>query len=80
MNHTLRRTTSQVQALVLALVPHGGQRVARQNAWASMSQGAVQARNRREADLAMDRAVRRSDVAAVRTGARADHPAGRAAR
>lgn len=70
MINALARTTSEFQALVLALVPHGGQRSARQNAWASMSQGAVRARGRREAELAMDRAV-------VRSAARAAHPAAR---
>ena len=59
MLHTVRRTTSQLQALALAVVPHGGQRTARQNAWASMSQGAVRARGRREAEAALEQALRR---------------------
>jgi len=45
------------QAFVLAVVPHGGQRSARRNAWASMSQDAATARARKEAGSAMDRAV-----------------------
>ncbi len=45
------------QSLALAAVPHGGQRSARRNAWASTSQNAVHARARREAAEALDRAV-----------------------
>jgi hypothetical protein len=51
------RVTAQLESLVLAVLPHGGQRSARRNAWASMSQDAVTARGRREADAAMQRAV-----------------------
>ena len=49
----LRRTSSAVQALSLFAVPHGGQRRARRNAWASMSTDAARARGRRDADAAM---------------------------
>ena len=46
-----------VQSFVLSVIPHGGQRSARRNAWASMSSDAVRARGRREADAAMDYAL-----------------------
>ena len=65
--HPLRRPTSGVQALLLAVLPHGGQCSARKNAWASMSDGAVRARGRRDADLAMEQALLRS-AAVARTG------------
>ena len=42
-----------LQAAVLALVPHGGQRTARRNAWAGMAEGAQRARARREAAAAL---------------------------
>jgi hypothetical protein len=51
------RTATTVQTLFLTALPHGGQRSARRNAWASMSTDAARARGRREADVAMDRAV-----------------------
>jgi hypothetical protein len=53
----ISRTASNVQSLVLAVLPHGGQRSARRNAWASMSSDAVRARGRREADAAMNHAI-----------------------
>lgn len=53
----VRRTASTTQTAVLLLLPHGGQRVARSNAWASMSADAVRARGRQEAAAAMSRAV-----------------------
>lgn len=65
------RTALNVQSLVMAVVPHGGQRSARRNAWASMSSDAVRARLRRDADLAMDRALARAASLAV-------HPASHA--
>ncbi len=34
------------------LLPHGGQRTARRNAWVAMSEGAARARQRREAETA----------------------------
>ncbi len=58
--YTVTRTALSVQSLVLALVPHGGQRSARRNAWASMSSDAVRARARRDAELAMSRAQARA--------------------
>ena len=53
----LARTAGNVQSFVLTVVPHGGQRSARRNAWASMSSDAVRARARRDADVAMTRAI-----------------------
>ena len=67
----LTRTALNVQSLVMAVVPHGGQRSARRNAWASMSSDAVRARARREADLALSRAQ-------ARAASLAAHPASQA--
>lgn len=53
----VRPVTRTVQSLALLAVPHGGQRMARRNAWASMSAEAAWARSRREAELAMQRAL-----------------------
>jgi hypothetical protein len=53
----LARTATTVQSVALTLLPHGGQRSARRNAWAAMSEGNTRARGRREADAAMSRAV-----------------------
>lgn len=53
----LARTATTLQSLAVAVLPHGGQRSARRNAWAAMSSDAVRARARREADLAMSRAI-----------------------
>ncbi|MDP9181427.1 MAG: hypothetical protein M3P04_01460 [Actinomycetota bacterium] len=55
------RTTTSLQNLSLALLPHGGQRSARRNAWASMSSDAVLARSRREADAAVAAAAMRAE-------------------
>jgi hypothetical protein len=38
---------------IARIFPDGGQRTARQNAWAAMSTDATRARDRREADLAL---------------------------
>ena len=46
--------------LLLALVPHGGQRTARRNAWGAMSTDSARARARREADAAMTLALHRA--------------------
>ena len=51
------RTATNVQSLVVAVLPHGGQRSARRNAWASMSEDNLRARARREADAAMSLAA-----------------------
>ncbi len=42
-----------LQRTVLAVVPHGGQKVARRNAWAGMSADAAMARARRDAEAAL---------------------------
>jgi hypothetical protein len=62
----LSRTVTNAQSLLMAALPHGGQRSARRNAWASMSSDAVRARARREADAAMDAAFTSTQVAGVR--------------
>jgi hypothetical protein len=53
----LSRIAVNVESVALMLLPHGGQRSARTNAWASMSEDSARARGRREADAAMARAV-----------------------
>ena len=55
--HAVRPVARTVQSLALLALPHGGQRVARQNAWAATSAEAAWARSRREAELALQRAV-----------------------
>jgi hypothetical protein len=52
--------------LVLTVVPGGGQRTARRNAWAGMSAGTARARARREADAAVAAAQQRLDVRPAR--------------
>ena len=47
----------KLESLLMTVLPHGGQRSARRNAWASMSADAARARHRREADAAMERAA-----------------------
>ena len=59
---SLKRNLANLESLFLTVLPHGGQRSARQNAWASMSSDASWARNRREADAAMDRALLRASA------------------
>ena len=63
----LTRTLTNLESVVLTVLPHGGQRSARRNAWASMSADNARAKARREADSAMDRAV-------VRAAGMAAHP------
>src|SRR4051812_22454398 len=53
----LHRTTSSSQAALLLVLPHGGQNLARRNAWASMSVDADRARARTEAADALSRAA-----------------------
>jgi len=53
----VRPVTRTVQSLALLALPHGGQRVARSNAWAATSAETAWARSRREAELAMHRAL-----------------------
>jgi hypothetical protein len=57
---SLKRNLANLESLFLTVLPHGGQRSARQNAWASMSSDASRARNRREADAAMSAAMDRA--------------------
>lgn len=59
------RTASQVQTFALTVLPHGGQRSARRNAWASMVDDNTRARARRDADAAMSRAVSMSQQPAA---------------
>lgn len=56
----VRPLVSTVQELLLQTLPHGGQRGARRNAWASMSADAAMARARREA-AALDTATARAE-------------------
>ena len=51
------RTASTIQSITLTVLPHGGQRSARKNAWASMSEGNSRAKARIDADRAMSRAI-----------------------
>lgn len=60
----VRRAARSLESALMTALPHGGQGAARRNAWAAMSTDATQARARREADLAMDRAVARAVAAA----------------
>ena len=53
LNHLVHRATSTGQATLLFVLPHGGQNLARRNAWASMSVDATRARARREAAAAL---------------------------
>ena len=63
----LVRTAGQLQSLALTVLPHGGQRSARRNAWSAMSADAVFARNRRDAEQAMLSALTRATEASLRT-------------
>lgn len=56
----LTRSASGLQGLALTVLPHGGQRLARRNAWSSMSSDAALARNRREAERAVADAASRA--------------------
>ena len=49
----IHRATSTGQSTLLFLLPHGGQNLARRNAWASMTVDADRARARREAAAAL---------------------------
>ena len=54
MTHLLVRARTYGGAALLLAVPHGGQRVARRNAWTGVAEGAGRARARREAQGAPD--------------------------
>ena len=47
------RTAGRLQTLALTVLPHGGQRSARKNAWAAMSADSALARSRREVEAAV---------------------------
>ena len=53
VTHLIHRATSTGQSALLLALPHGGQNLARRNAWASMSVDATRARARREAAAAL---------------------------
>ena len=53
----VRPVTRTLQSLALLAVPHGGQKLARRNAWGSMSSDSARARARVEAFVAMSRAL-----------------------
>ena len=67
----LHRTLANLESLAMTVLPHGGQRSARRNAWAAMSEDNLRAKARRDADAAMAYAV-------TRATARALHPAAQA--
>ena len=52
-----RQTLGVVVAVSLTVLPHGGQRGARRNAWTAMVADTAQARTRGEAQFAVDRAA-----------------------
>ena len=56
----LHRTLAHLESLAMTVLPHGGQRSARRNAWAAMSEGNLRAKARRDADAAMALAITRS--------------------
>ena len=58
MSHLLLRARTISGAALLLAVPHGGQRVARRNAWAGVAEGLDRARAHREAQVAVDVAAR----------------------
>ena len=62
-----RHTTQVLQVLVLRLAPHGGQAVARRNAWVALSEGSARARSGREAVVARDGAPARTVPSTART-------------
>jgi hypothetical protein len=64
LTRLIHRTASTSQAALLFVLPHGGQNLARRNAWASMSVDAARARARRDAAAAMTRAVAARTAAA----------------
>ena len=51
-----------LQALCLTVVPHGGQHVARRNAWGAMATDNARMRERREAAAAIEAAEARASV------------------
>ncbi|MBK5305334.1 MAG: hypothetical protein JJD92_01455 [Frankiaceae bacterium] len=53
VTHLVHRATATTQSAFLLALPHGGQNLARRNAWASMAVDAGRARARREAAAAL---------------------------
>jgi hypothetical protein len=60
----LHRSTSTSQAALLFLLPHGGQHLARRNAWASMATDVARASARTEAAAALSMAAARRQATA----------------
>jgi hypothetical protein len=58
------RSTSTGQAALLLLLPHGGQQLARRNAWASMAADVARAKARSDAAVAMTVAAARRQATA----------------
>ena len=61
----ITRAASLTTTLLFTALPHGGQRTARRNAWASMSDDAALAGARHEANAALLQAEVRSRAVAV---------------
>jgi hypothetical protein len=53
----LVHTSRNLETILMTVLPHGGQGSARKNAWGSMVKDNHHAKARREADLAMCRAL-----------------------
>ena len=68
---TIARAASLTTTVLLTALPHGGQRTARRNAWASTSSDATRARGRREADAAMAQSAFRARALDAPQAARA---------
>jgi hypothetical protein len=64
LTRLVHRSTSTGQAALMFLLPHGGQHLARRNAWASMASDVARARARNEAAAAMALAVTRRQATA----------------
>jgi hypothetical protein len=65
LTRLVHRSSSTGQAALMFVLPHGGQNLARRNAWASMATDVARARARTEAADAMTRAAA-EHAAAVR--------------
>jgi predicted nucleic acid-binding Zn ribbon protein len=61
----LGRAAGQLQRLGLTVLPSGGQRTARRNAWSALAADAATAQARREAELALQAAARGTGRTAV---------------
>ena len=62
---TPRRVVTLAQTYTALVLPHGGQAVARRNAWSSMVDDAQRTRDRREAEAALQVAGHRAALAAT---------------